>query len=111
MAVNDTEIKQLVGQNIKKYRRKNNFTQFKLGELADINQRQIALIESGKSFPSLTTLIKFSNVFNCKISDFFDMEYTAPEQDLKESLKREIDKADYNDCKRLYAVIKSFMSI
>ena len=39
------------------------------------------------------------------------MEYTAPEQDLKESLKREIDKADYNDCKRLYAVIKSFMSI
>lgn len=107
----DIEIKQLVGKRIKQYRQKNALTQFRLGELVDINQRQIALIESGKSFPSLATLVNLSNVFNCKIADLFEMGNTTPEKDLKELLKQEIEKADYNDCKRLYSVMKSFMNI
>ena len=107
----DTEIKELVGEKIKKFRRKNNLTQFRLGELVDINQRQVALIESGKSFPSLPTLVNFANVFNCKIADFLDSETISSERDLKELLKQEIDKADFDDCKRLYTIMKSFMNI
>lgn len=107
----DTEIKELVGEKIKKFRRKNNLTQFRLGELVDINQRQVALIESGKSFPSLPTLVNFANVFNCKIADFFDSETISSERDLKELLKQEIDKAGFDDCKRLYTIMKSFMNI
>ncbi len=107
----DIEIKELVGKKIKKYRQKNNLTQFRLGELVDINQRQIALIESGKSFPSLPTLANFADVFHCSIADFFEVETITSERELKELLKQEIEKACFDDCKRLYTIMKSFMII
>lgn len=86
-------------------------TQFKLGELIDINQRQIAQIELGKSFPSLTTLLKMSEVFQCSLSDFFEGNEYNNEEILKAEMKSMIDKANYEDCKRLYAVMKSFIFI
>ncbi len=107
----DIEVKRTVGKKIKKFRQKNGLTQFKLGELVDINQRQIALIESGKSFPSLTTLVKFTEVFNCNIADFFEAEPLVSERDLKDLLIEQIEKADYSDCKRLYSVMTSFLNI
>lgn len=60
--MNEEQIKILFGQKIKKLRNNLNVTQFTLGEMVGINQRQITLIELGKSFPSLKTLIKFANI-------------------------------------------------
>lgn len=105
--VNETEIKLHVGAKVKQYRQKNKLTQFKLGELIDINQRQVAQIECGKSFPSLPTLIKLSNVFQHSISDFFDVEMELPEKELKEFLKAKIENSDYNECQKLYAIIRA----
>lgn len=104
-------IKHNVGKKIKKYRQSLNLPQFKLGELIDINQRQIAQIELGKSFPSLTTLLKMSEVFQCSLSDFFEGNEYNNEEILKAEMKSMIDKANYEDCKRLYAVMKSFIFI
>jgi len=109
--VNETDIKTHVGAKIKKYRQKNKLTQFQLGELIDINQRQVAQLECGKSFPSLSTLIKLSKVFNLNISDLFYNEADLNETELKEFLKAKIDSAGYDDCKRVYTVIKTFMNI
>lgn len=109
--MNEAEIKLKVGAKIKHCRLKNKLTQFKLGELIDINQRQVAQIECGKSFPSLPTLLKLSKVFSRSISDFFDEEKYINEKDLKELLKSEIDNANYDDCKRFYAIIKTFSDI
>lgn len=102
-------VKQRVGAKIKKFRTSQKLTQFKLGELVDINQRQIAMIESGKSFPSLNTLVKLSNVFDCTIADFFDNEIPQDEKFLKDILKKQIDNLDYSNCKRLYFVIKNLL--
>ena len=70
--MNEQEIKNAVGNMIRAYRKKLNLTQSMLGEIININQRQVALIETGKSFPSLPTMIKFAKVFKCNIKDFFD---------------------------------------
>lgn len=104
-------VKRLVGAKIKKYRNLHKFTQFKLGELVDINQRQIALIESGKSFPSLSTLLKLSQVFDCAIADFFDNDVPDDEKVLKDILKKQIDDLDFSNCQRLYFVIKNLILI
>lgn len=104
-------VKQSVGAKIKKFRTSQKLTQFKLGELVDINQRQIAMIESGKSFPSLTTLVKLSDVFNCAIADFFDNQVPSDETFLKDILKKQIDNLDYPNCQRLYFVIKNLLLV
>ena len=56
--MDDKKVKILLGKRIKQLRQSFNFTQFVLGEKIDINQRQVAQIESGHSFPSLSTLVK-----------------------------------------------------
>ena len=88
----ENTVKQLVGCKIKKYRHYNNLTQFKLGELIDINQRQVAQIELGKSFPSLTTLTKLAELFECNISDFFENDDEIGEKELKTILANLIEK-------------------
>lgn len=61
-----------MGDILKEYLINMNLTQVNLGKMIGITQRQITLIETGKSFPSLATMIKFAKVFKCNIKDFFD---------------------------------------
>ena len=84
-------------------------TQFKLGELIDINQRQVALLEAGKSFPSLTTLSKMSNIFGCKVSDLFEPDEDFSDEELKLRLIQIIENAAPEDCRRMYSVAQSFI--
>ncbi len=109
--MDETSVKIQVGAKIKKYRQINKLTQFKLGEMIDINQRQVAQIELGKSFPSLPTLIKLANVFNCAVADLFEDEDSISDETLKLSLINTIKSASNEDCRRLYAVIKIFITI
>ena len=109
--MNEVIIKQQVGARIKKFRQLNKLTQFKLGELIDINQRQIALIESGKSYPSLQPLPQLAEVFDCSLPDLFEDNSLITESHLKEQLKSMIDKTDFENCKRLYIVMKNFINL
>lgn len=100
-------IKELVGKRIKQYRKASKLTQDALGEQIEINQRQIALIEAGKSFPSLSTLNKLASVFNCSIQDFFENEHLKNENELKNELKNLIDGLNYKEAQLIYLVAKN----
>lgn len=107
----ETEVKHNIGLRIKKYRTKAKLTQFKLGELIDINQRQVALIEAGKSYPSLSTLLKISKVFDCELKDFYKFNHVLCIEDLRNIIKMKIDKADYKTCQSLLTVIDAFLDL
>ena len=109
--MNANNLKLQVVCKIKKYRQFYKLTQFKLGELIDINQRQVAQIELGKSFPSLTTLINMSKIFNCRIADFFEDEEQINENELKLILISLIEKLDYKNCQKIYSIIKNVIDI
>ena len=51
-------LKKAFGKKLKFIRKAKGLTQEKLGELIDINQRQLTRIECGKNFPSADTLEK-----------------------------------------------------
>ena len=103
MFVDENTIKKQVGIKIKKYRQNMKLTQFKLGELIDINQRQVALLEAGKSFPSLITL--------SKMADLFESDDDLSEDELKNRLIQIISSSSPEDCRRLYSIAKSFLLI
>ena len=83
--------KKLLGKRIKQLRKSRKLTQFALGEIIDVDQRQIAYIEGGNCFPSLKTLGKFADVFNCSLKDLFDYEHIEANPNLKSNLIKEIE--------------------
>ena len=107
--MNENDVKILLGKKIKLLRNKINITQFALGEKADINQRQVALIETGKSFPSLKTLIKFSEIFSCNISDLFLFDNLQNREILETDLEEIIKTSSNDKVKILYTVAKQLI--
>ena len=107
--MNENNVKILFGKRIKQYRNKMNITQFTLGEMADINQRQVALIESGKSFPSLKTLAKFTEIFNCSLQDLFTFDNLQDRDVLQNELGDMIKTSSDEKIKILYTVAKQLI--
>ena len=102
-------IKKLLGLRIKQLRKKLGLTQFALGEKIDIDQRQVAHIEGGNSFPSLKTLKKFTDVFDCQIKELFEFEYVEPNTNIKEELIKKISQSKNKDL-HLYKQILNVIS-
>ena len=101
--MDDKKVKILLGKRIKQLRQDLNLTQFVLGEKIDINQRQVAQIESGKSFPSLSTLVKLAKVYNCEIKDLFNYKHLEDERILKDNIVSNLDR---QESQLLYAIAK-----
>lgn len=104
--MNEEQIKVLFGQKIKRLRTNLNITQFTLGELVNVNQRQITLIESGKSFPSLKTLVKFTQIFSCELQDLFLFENLQRRETLENELINILKKTSSDNIRFLYTIAK-----
>lgn len=61
------------GQVIAKLRKQNGFTQEQLGKILNVSSQAISKWENNQSEPDLATIEKITEIFNIKISDFFDM--------------------------------------
>lgn len=107
--MNEDLVKILFGRKIKRLRHNMNLTQFALGELANINQRQVTLIESGKSFPSLKTIIKFADVFSCNIYDLFIFDNHQDIDVLRENIDKTIAEFSPEQIRALYTIVKELI--
>ena len=68
-------IRESFGQNLKIIRKSKNYTQEKLAEKINIDIRQYSRIETGKGFPSLTTLENICDALNINPACLFEMNY------------------------------------
>lgn len=79
-------IKKLLGQNIRKYRKAKNLTQEQLAELVGIGTANISYIENGKFSPSVETLEKLSEVLGVYPYEFYMFEHLKSTGELKQEL-------------------------
>lgn len=100
--MNEQKIKKEVGDIIRKLRKGLNLTQANLAKIIGINQRQVVLIETGKSFPSLATMVKLTNVFQCEIKDFFNFDDKKEHEALQSQMKNVLDDCSITELKQLY---------
>ena len=87
-----TENRKLLGKRIKQIRKNAGFTQEKLSELIGIETGSLSTIESGRSFPSLVTLEKISQILNVEMKAFFDYDTDMSIKDMKKVIIKNIDK-------------------
>ncbi len=81
--------KNLLGKKIKHLRSIHNLTQEMLAEFIDIDIRQVARIEAGGSYPSLTSFVKLCNVLKITPNDL--LEYSNSQNTATSQLKSDIN--------------------
>ena len=72
-----TELRKILGANMKAYRSEFGYSQAKLAELVNTATNYIAQIENGKRFPTDTMLEKIANALNKKAYELFSFEHYA----------------------------------
>lgn len=65
--------KEIIGKKIRQIRIERGFSQEELSEKIDISPRHMCTIENGKSFPSIETFVKISEILDIDINDFFNL--------------------------------------
>lgn len=97
-----TDNKKLLGKRIKQIRKSKKFTQERLSEIIGIETGSLSGIESGRNYPSLTTLEKISNILNVDMKAFFDYENTITVNDMKKIIISNIDKINESQIPYIY---------
>jgi transcriptional regulator with XRE-family HTH domain len=70
-----TDLRRLLASNMKFYRKKLGISQAKLAERADITDNYIALIETGKRFPSVHILERIAKVLQKDTPELFSLKH------------------------------------
>ena len=64
----------LLGANIRKYRKLRKLSQNQLAEILDFSREHIACIETGKEFISLRKLFDLADILDVPVKDFFNFD-------------------------------------
>jgi transcriptional regulator with XRE-family HTH domain len=69
-----TDLRKVLASNMKLYRKKLGISQAKLAEKADITDNYIALIETGRRFPSVSMLERIAKVLQRDTIELFSLK-------------------------------------
>lgn len=102
-------IKELFGQKIKEYRKKNDLTQAQLAELVNIDGKHISCIENGKNFPSADLIERLSNILKVEPKDFFEFYHLENAENLKSSIINMLDTLSHEQLELTFKYIRNFV--
>ena len=104
-------IKQELGEKIKRLRKKQGLTQEQLAEMIDISSRNVSNIELGISFPKPETLEKIIKSLNTTSEELFSLDYIKTEEELFCDIQKIINsiKTDKAMLERVYKILKDII--
>ncbi|MDR1803519.1 MAG: helix-turn-helix transcriptional regulator [Treponema sp.] len=70
-----TDLRKILASNMKLYRKKLGISQAKLAEKANVTDNYIALIETGKRFPSVEIIERIAMVLQKDTVELFSLKY------------------------------------
>ena len=79
-------LKKLLGNKIREYRKKKKFTQEQLAEMVGIGTANISYIETGKFAPSMETLDKLAKALDVYPYELYMFEHLQSAEEIKEEL-------------------------
>ncbi|MCL2759897.1 MAG: helix-turn-helix domain-containing protein [Treponema sp.] len=88
-----TDLRKVLSSNMKQHRRRLGLSQANLAELVGASDNHIALIETGRRFPSLNMLEQLATAMKIDILELFSIKTTelTARKELKNSILAEID--------------------
>ena len=104
-------IKHLLGENIKRIRRRQHITQENLAELVDRSKSHISKIEQGLTNPPLDLLIEIANALNVSMNELFNFSYfdnTITTERMKNTLCTIQNKKNLELIYKIYSLIDNY---
>ena len=83
-----TDLRSVLASNMKLYRKSLGLSQAKLAEMADITDNYVALIETGRRFPSISMIEQIAKILQKDTLDLFSIKHI--EVSRKKALKTTI---------------------
>ena len=89
-----TDLRKVLASNMKLYRKNLGLTQEKLAEMVDISDNYIALIETGRRFPSVNMLERIAKALKKDTIELFSIKYIeiAQKKALKTAILSDIEQ-------------------
>jgi transcriptional regulator with XRE-family HTH domain len=89
-----TDLRKVLSFNMKLHRKKLGLSQAKLAKLIDVSDNHIALIETGRRFPSISTLEQLASAMNIDILELFSIKTIelSKKKEVKNSILADIDQ-------------------
>jgi len=94
-------IREILANNLKEYRRKNGFSQDKLAEMANISSQYLATVETCRKFPTPEVLDRLSKALKIETYELFIFA-SSPQKEL-EKLRQDIIGEVVNAIKQSFA--------
>lgn len=107
--MDETQIKKLLGENIRRIRWGKNLTQEAFSEKIGIEPSSLSNIENGKSLPSTLTIINIQRQFEVSPNEIFDfdIDYLRSAQYLEEEICGAVKAFDMERKRVLYKIVKT----
>ncbi len=101
-------IKQELGEKIKRLRKQRGLTQEQLAEMVDISPRNLSNIEVGVSFVKAETLEKIIDSLNVSTEELFANEHIKTNHELICEIDRYVNKVkdDNRSLEKIYRILK-----
>jgi len=105
------DIKQELGEKIKRIRKKRGYTQEQLAEMIDISSRNLSNIELGISFPKSETLEKILKSLNVTTQELFSNNHIKTNQELLDGISKYINcvQKDTGTLELIYKIVKDIV--
>ena len=89
-----TDLRKILASNMKQYRKSLGFSQAKLAEIVDVTDNYIALVETCKRFPSVSTLELIAKALKIDTLELFSIQpgKLPRKNDLITSILADIDQ-------------------
>ena len=99
------EIINQIGNNIKEQRKKAGFTQAELAEKINVDPKYISRLETGTSTPSISTVIKISEVLKIDFQSFFVTESLEKRNQMTNSIVLKLSKANIKELRTIFDMV------
>lgn len=105
------DLKQELGEKIKRARKKRGMTQEQLAEMINISSRNLSNIEIGVSFPKSDTLEKILTSLDISTQDLFANDHLKSNSELINRIYYYIDcaKDDNKTLEKIYKIVKGLV--
>ena len=79
-----------IGQNIRYYRKLRGYSQEKLAEMADINDKLVGFYETGKRIPPVINLVAIAEALEVTMDELCGINLPEPDTELEREIMRAV---------------------
>ncbi|MBQ8458553.1 helix-turn-helix transcriptional regulator [bacterium] len=105
----ENDIKVLLGQKIKEYRKKKGLTQEQLAEAVGLDTVTVSKIETGRNYPTSVNLANIANTLCVQPRELYDFSFGKNSSDILSEVLEKVNKISTNDKKLhlLYSIVSA----